>query len=542
MSNTLRTFLAIASIVLISVFIFFTFFLEGILKEQLSSRLKKTFDNYYSVDFESSESRISWFRLSITFNDVEFKTDTSRNELVRQYPVIFFRAKAFEVTGVHMLDVLLQRDLHISEVKLQEPNLLSLIPDSRPVQKSSTEELSGSKRITSLTFDQLLIEQGQAALVWLQHPEDTLYAGRNLSLETQSFELPLDNSSGQVLKNIHLKDMKMSLKDVIFIPRFSPYRFAIAESSLSLSDSLFTNAGIEALPKRNLYQASLKADYRKTFFNITADSLNINQADFNELIRGNTIQAKRLDLVSPSITLFQNMNLPRDEQVEKLLLGELVNQVPMHLDIDTLDIINLELRYEVLAKGQTKTARVNFSQMDGHFANIRKNDTQKDTIKVELSGRFMEAGDIYFTAQFPLNTPRNHTYSGHIASMPFASFNPIFSNLGKVNISDGAIKHIYFTGTCDQFNNRGQMIFDYEGLKLQFKTKRDRNAWLKTGLANLLVRNNSGTEASGQTESVDYHYVRPPYIGELGFIVHGITDGVAQVVLPKPAYRLFRKK
>lgn len=543
MNGKLRTLVISLSLVLIAGFVFVTFFLEGILRNQLINKLENTFHQFYQIDFKSSQSALSGFNLSTQLKQVTFTTDTTQLQAMEIYPAIFFEAKEFEIVGIHMFDLLFNNELIIENIELKEPDLLILIPESGkmalPVSKKAPEEKKNP--LTAALFNQLEISGGQAAAVWYEHPTDTLYAGRDLSLTISRLGLPL-NYSEQIMKAMVVDNIEMDLSEGLFIPRLSPYRFAIKGSYLNLKDSIFTNYGIKAIPKSNLYQTSLGEDYRKTFFNISADTMHIKSADLNALIKNNLIVASELELIHPSITLFQNMNLPRDEQVDKPVLGQVLHDIPMELDVDTIKIRDLDLHYEILAKGQTQPAVIDFTNLHGHFANLRKSSDAMDTVLLELEGQFMEEGNIYFEAKFPLSDPKNQFYSGHIAAMPFASFNPIFSHLGKINFQEGVIHNIYFTGTCSEFTNKGDMIFDYENLKVEFRTKRDRKAWLKSGLTNLLVRNNSKTNDQGKATTVSYQYERPPFIGELGFIVHGITDGVAQVVLPRVAYRIFSKK
>ncbi|RKQ42611.1 hypothetical protein BXY85_3222 [Roseivirga pacifica] len=542
MNKKLRALLITLLSIFIGGFLFVTFFLEGIMRKQLSAKLDDTFQQYYQISFEDSRNGLNGLKLNIKLLGVKFTTDTVENPLAAQLPAMFFDTDEFDILGIHMMDLLFRSKLSIDQIGLKNPQLLMVAPERGTLSLKAPQKGDSNIKdlLKSLTFKEVMIEGGSGALVYGNNTLDTLYGGDNLSLKGQSLTLDLEKT-GAVKDYMSIDGLVMSLENALFIPRFSPYRFAMNSSEMDLKEGKLTNAGVKALPKRNLYQASVNQDFRKTIFNISIDTIDITGLHFKSLLHENTIKAKNIALIQPDITLFQNMNIPRNEQKEKPVFGELITKIPHHLDIDSVLIAHMNLKYEVLAKEQTQPATVYFENVNGYFANFRKNENVADTIYSLLEGKFMGEGDLSLSVDFPLSAPETQTYSGHISAMSFESFNPIFASMGKINLKDGKINNIYFTGKCDKYHNTGQMIFDYQDLKVEFKNKHDKTKWLKSGIANLLVKNNSHDEKSGDRYSVNYHYTRPLYIGELGFLVRGLTDGVAQVVMPKAMYNIYKK-
>lgn len=111
--------------------------------------------------------------------------------------------------------------------------------------------------------------------------------------------------------------------------------------------------------------------------------------------------------------------------------------------------------------------------------------------------------------------------------------------MAELQLDEGVIEDIYFTGYCSGTINQGQIIFDYDNLNLQvINDKEGKNNWLMTDIGNLIVRDQSKKDKDRRSKAVDFYYERPLYQGHIGFYLNGLLDGMMKNLLPRPAYRV----
>ena len=150
----------------------------------------------------------------------------------------------------------------------------------------------------------------------------------------------------------------------------------------------------------------------------------------------------------------------------------------------------------------------------------------------------MNASAFWLQLNLPLSTPEKHSYKGEIESMKFTALNPLIANLTRVQMENGTLEHIAFSGTGGTLLNQGQMTLRYSDFKFSLTNKANDKRWLQSGLGNLLVRGSNKTDKQGEPLTISYSYKRPPYKDHLDLYAGGLIDGFAQGVLPKLIYQL----
>ena len=513
--------------------------LENIIKQRLQDIISDTFGTYYTFSFKSNNTSLSPAGFSIGFNQIKLTSDTTNKYMMSKYAPVFFEADKLAVNQMSILQLLFGSEVDFNEFILDEPNLVFIISekDSLIEQKKRAfiepNQETAIKKVQARNFQ---IRGGSAAFVFAKSSQDTLYAGKDLNVLFEQLEITI-NKNGVQANNVLIEDIQIEVEDVLYNPRISSYKYKMDQMSLNYVNQKLLCQKVDLIPKRTLYALTLEEKYQKTIFDISIGEFHLNELDFDSLKNYGAIRASKGLLKNAEFTLLRNANHPL-EPSSKRLMNESLARTPFPVDIDTLFIENALIDYRLVPKGKKEEAQVSLRNIHGHLSGIYNENHKKDTLQLSIESDFMQHGQFSFVANFPLHGVPAHHYHGHIGQLPFTDLNAIVNPMVGVELKDGLIEDIYFTGQCSDRINQGEMIFDYDNLKLQVnsKKKKKRN-WLLSDVGNLIVRHKSKKDKNGQSKAVSFYYERPVYQGHIGFYLNGLLDGIMKNLLPNAIYK-----
>lgn len=504
--------------------------------------LQGTFGDYYELAFESNYTSLNPSGFSIGFNGVKLQSDTTNKYMMSKFAPIFFDAQTLEANNIGVFDLLLRSDINVSSFILKEPKLVFLV-GTKSQSAVSAEKPKSTKTnsfISQLELGSFQLKGGSAAFVFIQNQQDTLYAGRDLNVDFTDLDIIID-STGVAPQNVTVEQVTIDLKEVKYNPKVSAYKYQMEHMLLDYQKRSLVLDQVDLIPKRSLYSMTLKEKYQKTMFDISVGQFELQELSFDTLKDMNAFRAATGILKDAKFTLLRNANYPLDPKAKKLM-NESLAKSSFPIDLDTLFIDNAEIDYSIVPKGKTKEGKVSLTNINGYLAGVYSEDHKKDTLKLQIESDFMEHGKFSFVANFPLNDIPYNTYQGHISQLPFTDLNSIITPMAGVQLNAGTIEDIFFTGTCTNTTTNGQMIFDYDNLKMQVNNeKKGKKNWLLTDIGNLIVRHKSKKDKDGRSKAVSYKYERPPFQGHIGFYLNGILDGMMKTMLPNAVYKAATK-
>ncbi len=531
-----KVLIALGAIALI-LFIFFNFVLEGIVKNKLQSMLKETFGTYYDISFQSNYTSLTPSGFSIGFSGVDLKTDTTDKYMMSKFAPVFFSATNLQVNNISVSNLLLNSDIDIGTFILEDPDLVFLVgKNASSANNESSKDKTPTSEIKEIETRNFQLIGGSAAFVFAGNLADTLYAGRDLNVSFQGLDILID-SAGVRPNQITVDQVDIDLHSVLYNPKSAPYKYQMEQMSINYQDKKLICKEIDLIPKKSLYAMTLKEKYQKTMFDIAIGEFELTEINFDSLKNDMALRASSGHLRDAKFTLLRNANYPLDPS-DKVLMNESLANSSFPIDLDTLFIENALIDYRLVPKGKTKEGQVLLKNINGHLSGVYSEEHKKDTLKLSLNSDFMEHGKFYFAADFPLHGVPEHTYHGHISQLPFTDLNAIVTPMVGVQMNSGQIEDIYFTGVCTDRINSGQMIFDYDNLKLQVNNKKKgKRNWLISDIGNLIVRHQSKKDKDGRSKAVAFTYERPLYQGHIGFYLNGLLDGMMKNLLPGAVYK-----
>ena len=522
------------SIGLISIFIFFNFFLERIIENKLENFVEATFENFYQLKFESNYTALNLSGFSIGFENVAVSSDTSNARLRNKLANVFFEADRFEINEIAISKLLFKSDIDISEFALTNPSLVFLVGDNQK-DVEPTPEQSGKNPIKEIEIEDFRLMGGSATFLAKNHSKDTLYSGNALDIKFSALDIPL-GPEGLKAQDIAIGGAEIKVENVFYDSDISAYQYKMKEMIFNYSNENLACREVKLIPKETLLSMSNEEKYQKTVFDIDLGLFELHDVNVNKLKDHGDLQAGKVTLSEAKFFLLRNANHPLEPTNKQLMHRSLLKST-FPIQVDSILIKNASIDYRLVPKGANQYGQVKLENINGLLTGIQSGQPNQDTLKLYLESSFMEHGDLTFAADFPLSDPSKHSYFGHINGLPFEDLNTIVTPLVGVQLNDGMIEDIYFTGECTDRVNTGEMIFDYDNLKMQVNDKATgKKKWLLTDLSGLIVRHKSKKDKDGRSKAVTYQYTRPEYQGHIGFYLNGLMDGIMKNLLPKPVY------
>lgn len=521
-------------LLVVVLFLFANFALEGIIKNKLQSMIESTFEDYYTLTFNSNYSSLDLSGFSIGFEGVKLSSDTTDKAMSARFAPIFFEAKTFEVKNISITSLLLKSDIDIGSFELHAPELLFLIDAGEAAQPANSADET-KNFISELEIAEFELIGGSAAFIYADTPSDTLYAGQDLDVTFDALRILIDNA-GIDAKDIQLDQVNIQLKNVRYNPKTSAYKYQMTEMKLDYKQQQLICNALNLVPKKTLYEMTLNEQYQKTKFDIVIDQFELGGIDFEKLKDQGFLEAKLGHLKKSKFTLLRNANHSLAPN-KKLLMNQALVQSKIPIRLDSLVIEDAFIDYSIIPKGKTEVGKVQLANINGYLAGLNSAPTKGDTLELYIESRFMDNGQLTFAAEFPLTNVPFNSYHGHISQLPFTDLNAIVRPLVNVQMNKGMIEDIYFTGICSDTATTGQMIFDYDQLKFQVNKKETgKKRWLISKVGNLIVKHHSTKTKGARSKAIDYSYTRPPYQGHIGFYLNGLLDGMMKNLLPKSIY------
>ncbi|MGV3632514.1 MAG: hypothetical protein ACO1O6_15000 [Bacteroidota bacterium] len=526
------------AVVLVGGGIFVAFFLEDILVKKLKSELRYTFREYYSIDYTSMTTWVDWNGLSITINEPVFKSDTSKHRLNRRFPTLFFNSHKLEVKNISIRKMLFTDELGLDKIKLQKPELKLLLFDA-----DTTDARNGKHRrkkrnrryLRYLQVNEISIEHGNIAFSNFRDVSDTTFMGYDISSSVENINVKMSRLKKLAYRLKKENNFKFSVGRAFLKPYGSNYYFDMDSLKLDDRRKLISAKNISENTVKSKLAVSRDHRYAKAIPETNIGSFVLRGYDLKELMLQRTISVHSVHMNDIDIEVFKNRKKGWNKNKEKLLIHEMLTNLPFAIKVDTLHITNSNLYFEMIDKKTKAPVGIYLTGMDVLLTQVNTLPGSRDTMILQGRGKFMDVADFYIKVQFPNVFEDDNYYSGYIGAMPFSKFNEILASYSGIRITDGKIHSIVFSGRCTEYENFGSLVFRYNDLEIEGSRKSDRERKRKIPLVNiignLVLQNNNPSKEGEEPKKVNYYLRRERYKGHVLLLFGGILEGVKNTLI-----------
>lgn len=199
----------------------------------------------------------------------------------------------------------------------------------------------------------------------------------------------------------------------------------------------------------------------------------------------------------PALELYRDKFIA-DDKTKKKLYSQSIRQLPIHLDVPEIEIVNGKVVYSERVADITDPGKLSFEKLNARLSNISNTYPPGEKTFIKAKTRFMGEADMTLDWSFDVNNTNDTFFSaGTVANFNTASINPFLESNARANAS-GSIDQLYFTIHGNSISSSGDMKMKYKDFRFQV-LKKNRSGINKvlTAIGNMFIDDGSKTDAAG---------------------------------------------
>lgn len=273
-----------------------------------------------------------------------------------------------------------------------------------------------------------------------------------------------------------------------------------------------------------------RLDKEKDIYTIKLDSAHIEKMDWGFKNEKFFFKASSLIANHVDANIYRN-KIPKDDLSKKYLYNHLLRKIKFPLQIDTIQILKSKLVYEEEIDFSKGPGILNFDRFNMQVTNLKSGFGYKKMadVKIKVNCLFMKNSPLDVDWSFNVLDLND---SFHIQGT-IANFNVVaMERFTKPYINTtftGKFNKYHFNFYGNDATAKGNATLDYEDLKVKLFKKKDREkeAKLKTAVANLLLKNDS----DDKTKKADVELDRIQEKSFYNFLWRSIAESLKKILI-----------
>ena len=273
-----------------------------------------------------------------------------------------------------------------------------------------------------------------------------------------------------------------------------------------------------------------RLDKEKDIYTIKLDSARIEKMDWGFKNEKFFFKASSLIANHVDANIYRN-KIPKDDLSKKYLYNHLLRKIKFPLQIDTIQILKSKLVYEEEIDFSKGPGILNFDRFNMQVTNLKSGFGYKKMadVKIKVNCLFMKNSPLDVNWSFNVLDLND---SFHIQGT-IANFNVVaMERFTKPYINTtftGKFNKYHFNFYGNDATAKGNATLDYEDLKVKLFKKKDREkeAKLKTAVANLLLKNDSDDKTKKANVELDRIQEKSFY----NFLWRSIAESLKKILI-----------
>ncbi|MDP1745327.1 MAG: hypothetical protein Q8L90_07115 [Bacteroidota bacterium] len=453
-----------------------------------------------------------------------------------------FKAKVLRVIDFSIMPYLKGRDLLINRVEFEEPQISIFQGSNRmPVKEKMDPDdnfsiyTTFSKRLNSISIDHIDIMNSRFNIY--KNGIDTLsiFSTNDNSISIKKFSVNPETDSQNRLFFAEKFEMVMNK----FSYNLGSGLYSLYGKNLSASyiDSTLIVDSVQLIPNFSKKEFADEAGQQISRAKINLSKLSCKKMDVKSFFEYNSLIISKVDVEGCVIDIYRDNTLPL-KHIERPSFQAMVKGLPFFVSVDSIEMKNAEVKFEVLNPGASSTGKVTVNKMNAIITGV-KNDTlyytNDQSIKVVVNGFVFNQGKFNEVYTFPLKATKEFFYcSGSLSAMSMVSFNPIIEPAKHISIKSGQLDSLNFSFVADENSANGTMKFRYHDLKIEVMNKEGEKSGLKekvkTFLANKLIVKDSNPGKDGHVRMSRIYMKRNPYRAFIFYSMQSVLSGIQPAI------------
>lgn len=517
--------------------------------ENVKERISESSHGKYVLSVDRLSINILTY--SITVHNLIIAPSKIETSTKAQY---VFKAKVLRVIDFSIIPYLKGRDLLINRVEFEEPQISIFQGSNRmPVKKKTDPDdnfsiyTAFSKKLNSISIDHIDIMNSRFNIY--KNGIDTLsvFSTNDNSISIKKFSVNPETDKQNRLFFAEKFEMVMNN----FSYHLGSGLYSLYGKSLSASyiDSTLIVDSLQLIPNFSKKEFADEAGQQISRAKINLAKVSCKKMDVKSFFEYNSLIINKVDIEGCAIDIYRDNTLPL-KHILRPSLQAMVKGLPFFVSVDSIEMKNAEVKFEVLNPGASSTGKVTVNKMNAIITGL-KNDTlyytNDQSIKAVVNGFVFNQGKFNEAYTFPLKATKEFFYcSGSMSSMSMVSFNPIIEPAKHISIKSGQLDSLNFSFVANENSASGTMEFRYHDLKIEVMNKEGEKNGLKekvkTFLANKLIVKDSNPDKDGHVRVSSIYKERNPFRFFLFYSMQSILSGITPAIEGEKKNKWLQKK
>jgi hypothetical protein len=316
------------------------------------------------------------------------------------------------------------------------------------------------------------------------------------------------------------------------------YELRFGMLHISLPDSEMTVDSIIYYSLLDNEQFFAKSKFRQTRFRIDIPQIKIMGLDFLALLQGNIYSARSINIHHVFADILVNMDKPYDQNSPNPQMpNEALSSMKEIIKVDSLKMINGELKYSERFVLGTKPGEISFNKVNILVRGIANHKAQPDTTVINGEGLFMNSGTLKLFMAIPLtSTDFSLRYSGSVSGMDVTRLNAFIEASEYQRIKSGVLESANFNIDVNSGHASGTLRVAYKHLSVAIINKKTGSEkgisdWISSIYGKIfIIRGHNMPDKKGLMKIGVVKYTREPDEPFIQFLWLALRSGVGDVV------------
>jgi hypothetical protein len=409
----LYTLCSIIAVVSLAAWIFFTFYFEGMLNKVFIPKIEQaalkathgrfalTLDKIY---YKHTSSPMRGTLVCNTFILSRIAYDSGEHGIVLER--ITLDSARFE--GIRWWDVLWQKDLTLTSLKLTTPDLYMINIDTGTRLPIISKYVAIKNATPSdrqvISFDSIVLRDISVFLP-MESGNDMIPAYRNISITLTNFSLDPEAASRE--SSLFSKNVEFVLPGGNYPVSDSTYSIQVHGIHGSFSDSLVTIDSVAYLPNYDEQAFADKYKYSQGRLEFRCTGMELRGINFTKLLDRGGLSIRSLEVASWFADYYRDMRIPADPHPPNAVLPHaIITSIKAPIMLDSIIFNNGTIHHRERMTGSTHASLLTFTHArvtEHPFCTDTTNPLYREPLHFDVNALFMDEGKVVGTVVYPIH-------------------------------------------------------------------------------------------------------------------------------------------
>jgi len=524
----------------------------------LQERVEKETHGRYVVKLDSLDFDL--WSMNVHLGELELKRDSGVQTyagipLLDKFDVEA-RYSSLDINYFHLFRFVFFNVIKVSELRLKDPVfILRKNRSYNPDASASQSEPLLPEKVDSIHLDTVLAdtfaarELRESGSVFFPTfiVDDLLVSNASLALYDGIKPFPIQSLEGLEL---HLVDVHSS-QDAPFSAEDLSVSVKHGSTLVSKNTARLEVSGLYVTPDTfhidtlhfghivNPYRINRIKGFRASWLDIVVQDLNLQGIHYERLIADTSLIIDKVSLGQLYLTLFKDKAEPVINPAYKPLPGEQIRNIPLDVEIDTIEILSANLHIEMQAAKANRPGSIDLNDLyllATNVTNLPEALERNRTMEFFVEGYINKLCPVQVDFQFDLMSPEGaYETFAEVEPVDITVINPFMASQFFIDFKSGYVEEMTFHYEGNNKVNVGEMDLQYRNLRVERAKNFSKymeghpHTGFFAGIGNMLApRNRSKERKHYKTAAIYYEkeYNRDVIHGLIQSMLSGIVSSV----------------